>query len=394
MPAGTERSLPSPAACRLLRFRGRPSRLAILAATALLATGGRVRAAAAPAGPSPDASRSSSEWMDEAYRRKASHDPVGAASAFESARDAGFSPQVVDLELGYLALNRGDREAARAHFEAVASGLDPARRAQARSELGALPSHVSRNFYADTYSWDRVAGGNRSRDAVPTFRLQVHYRPSLDAEFSVYLVAQVTRDLASRTGGIDGVPQIYADNHALFGPGVMLRLLDRRLGLFFQAGPAVNLLNDGRRGVSFDARGGAVLGTETAHCWPVAASSVSLGLIPCADVYSEILYLRRFDDNVIGFGRGRAGATWLATGPVAWQLVGEARGSVDRNGDFYNNFAEVGAGPRLRLLRPLQLDLFFSVNAGRYFGRANRDPAPNPLSYLDLRLQAATYVEF
>jgi hypothetical protein len=332
--------------------------------------------------------------MDEAYRRKASRDLMGAVSAFESARDAGFAPQVVDLELAYLALNRGDREAARSHFEAVASGPDPARTAQARSELDVLPAHVSRNFYGETYGWDRVAGGNRAQDAVPTFRLQVHYRPSLDAEFSVYVFAQVTRDLGSRGRAIDGLPQIYADNHALFGPGVMLRLLDRRLGLFFQAGPALNLLNDGRQGVTFDARGGAVFGTETEHCWPVAGSGVSLGLIPCADIYSELLYLRRFNDNVIGFGRGRAGATWLVTGPIAWQFAGEARGSVDRNGDFYNNFAELGAGPRWRLLRPLHLDLFLSVNAGRYLGRANRDPAPNPLSYLDLRLQAATYLEF
>jgi hypothetical protein len=332
--------------------------------------------------------------MDEAYRRKASHDPLGAASAFESARDAGFAPQIVDLELAYLALARGDREAARSRFEAVTSGPDPARTAQARSELNVLPTHVSRNFYGETYGWDRVAGGNRAQDAVPTFRLQVHYRPSLDAEFSVYVFAQVTRDLASRRAGIDGVPQIYADNHALFGPGVMLRLLDRRLGLFFQAGPAVNLLNDRRQGVTFDARGGAVFGTETEHCWPVAGSGVSLDLIPCADVYSELLYLRRFDDNVIGFGRGRAGATWLVTGPIAWQFAGEARGAVDRNGDFYNNFAEIGAGPRWKLLRPLHLDLFVSLNAGRYLGRANRDPAPNPLSYLDLRLQAATYLEF
>jgi hypothetical protein len=333
--------------------------------------------------------------MDEAYRRKASHDSLGAASAFESARAAGFASQVVDLELGYLALDRGDREAARSHFEAGASGPDAARAAQARSELGALlPTQVFRNFYGETYGWNRVAGGNQTRDAVPTFRLQVHYRPSLDAEFSVYLFAQATRDLASRSAASGGVPQIYADNHALFGPGVLLRFLDRHLGLFFQAGPALNLLDDGRERVSFDARGGAFFGAETAHCWPVAAVGATLGFIPCADVYSDLVYLRRFEDNVIGFGRGRAGATWLVTGPLAWQFIAEARGSVDRKGDFYNNFAELGAGPRWRLLRPLHLDLFFSLNAGRYLGRANRDPAPNPLSYLDLRLQAATYLEF
>ncbi len=332
--------------------------------------------------------------MDEAYKRKASHDSTGAASAFELARSAGFDPQLVGLELGYLALQSGESEAARSYFEAVAVGPNPARAVQAKSELRLLPSHVSGDFYADTYSWDRVAGGNPAQDAVPTFRIRAHYRPLLGLDFSVYLLAQVTRDLASRGQASGGVSQIYADNRALFAPGLLLRLLDRHLGLFFQAGPAVNLLDDGRQRVSFDARGGAFLGIETSRCWPRNEGEGSVVFIPCGDLYSDLIYVRRFDDNIIGFGRGRAGATWLLTGPVAWQFVGEARGSVDRNSDFYNNFVEGGMGPRWRLLRPFQVELFASLNAGRYLGRENRDPAPHPLSYFDLRLQAATYVEF
>jgi hypothetical protein len=362
-------------------------------ACALLAANGSADAAAQQAS-SKTTTPSASEWMNEAYRRKASRDPAGATSAFELARAAGFDSQLVGLELGYLALQSGERETARSYFEAVAVGPDPARAAQAKSELRVLPSHAWGDFYADTYSWDRVAGGNPARDAVPTFRIRAHYRPFLGLDFSLYLVAQVTRDLASRGQASGGVSQIYADNYALFGPGVLLRLFDRHLGLFFQAGPAVNLLNDRRQRVTFDARGGAFFGIETSRCWPAAEAGAVVAFIPCADIYSDLIYVRRFDHNIIGFGRGRAGATWLLTGPVAWQLVGEARGSVDRNSDFYNNFVEGGIGPRWRLLRPFQLELFASINAGRYLGRENRDPAPHPLSYFDLRLQAATYVEF
>lgn len=344
----------------------------------------------ATGGPSPSASG----WMDEAYRRKASRDPAGAARAFESAAKAGFDPQVVELELGYLALQGGDRTKARSYFEAVAAGPDPARSEQARAELQLFPRRVFGDFYADAYSWDRVVGSNQTQDAVPTFRLRAHYRPSLGLDLSSYLVAQVTRDLASRGIASGGVPQIYADNRAIFGPGVLLRFFDRRLGFFFQVGPAVNLINDGKSSVAFDARGGAFFGDETSRCWPAAEHGASLVLLPCADVYSDLVYVRRFDNNMIGFGRARAGASWLITGPVAWQLIGEARGAVDRNGDFYNNFVEGGVGPRWRLLRPFHLDLFGGVHAGTYLGRQNRDPAPPRLSYFDLRLQAATFFEF
>jgi hypothetical protein len=206
-------------------------------------------------------------------------------------------------------------------------------------------------------------------------------------------VAQATRDAASTWVGGGGGPLLYADNVAIVGGGVLLRLWGRHLGLFLQAGTALDLIRGGQ-GAVLDVRGGAFLGLETSRCWPAPEAGAVLGLIPCADLYAELDYVSRFAHDVVAYGRGRAGATWLLTGPVAWQLVGEGRAAFDRNGDYYNNFAEAGLGPRWRLLRPFRLDLFASVNAGSYLGRAGRDPLPERLSYFDFRFQAATYVEF
>jgi hypothetical protein len=190
------------------------------------------------------------------------------------------------------------------------------------------------------------------------------------------------------------VPEIYADNYAMTGGGLLLRLFERQVGLFAQGGPAVNLLDDGRQRVSFDGRGGLFFGLESPGCRPEAPGGVRLRLLPCADLYGEGVYVSRFDHNVIGFVRGRAGLGWMVTGPVAWQLVGEARTAGDLDGHHWNNFADAGAGHRWRLLGPIPIDLQLGAHVGSYFGREARDPAPSRKGYADLRLQAATYVEF
>jgi len=333
-------------------------------------------------------------FLQEVSLRKSRQDLDGARAALQSARGVGSDPQRIDLELAYLALAGNGMNDAREHLARASAGPDPAVASRAREQLSLLPSQVWRDFYADVFSWDRVSGGNPSSNAVPTIRLRAGYRLSFETDVSVYLYGQGTRDLASRGVGAGAAPQILADNYASVGAGVLLRLWDRRVGLFLQGGPALNLLDDRRSRLAFDARGGGYLGLETPRCWPSAGGGVSFGLVPCAELYSEITYVSRFADNVIGLLRGRAAATWLITGPVAWQVAGELRAAADRNGDFYNNLVDAGVGPRLRLLRPLLVDIFPSFNAGSYLGRANSDPAPKPLSYRDFRIQVATYLEF
>ena len=248
---------------------------------------------------------------------------------------------------------------------------------------------LRRDVYADTFAWRRVSGANHDSDGVPTLRARALVRPVATVPVELYGFAQVTRELGS-SGITSG--RIHADNRAMFGAGVLLSLWQGRAGLFFQAGPALNLVNDGRAGTLLDARGGGFLGLELPRCSPSAGSG--LQLTPCADLYSDLLYLSRFDDDVAGFARVRGGATWLVTGRIAWQALLEARVAADRNHDFYDNFADAGVAHRWRLLRPIRLDLVASGVVGRYRGVENVDPAPDPLRYVDVRLEAATYFEF
>jgi hypothetical protein len=328
--------------------------------------------------------------LQQAYRLKAGGDLEGAARSFRRAQAAGADAQRVALEVGYLDRGRGALGDAHDQFASAARGPDPALAAQARRELDVLPRRLSAELYADAQGWHRPSGGLVT-DLVPTVRVRGYLRPSLDLDLALYVFAQATRDTASRGRDGNGVPAIYADDYALTGGGVLLRLAQRRLGLFFQGGPAFNLLDDGRPARALDLRGGAFFGAETDGCRPDRGSGFHLSF--CSDLYSEGIYVSRFRHNVVGFARAHAGLGYLVTGPVAWQLLLQGRASADRNADYYNNFADGGLVQRWRLLRGLPLDLSLGVNAGRYTGRAGLDPAPTRLGYLDLRVLAATYLE-
>jgi Tfp pilus assembly protein PilF len=335
--------------------------------------------------------------LDQAYARKQKGDVAGARAAFEAAERAGADHQLIALELAYLAIDQHDVTSARREFTRAQNGPDAARREQAARELAALkgesPGHFWADLYGEAFGWKRVEGANQDADLVPTLRLRAYYQPFTSLDAHLYVFAQGTRDVASRTSGPGGLPLIYADNTALFGPGLLVRLWQRQLGLFAQIGPAIELVDSTRKRVQLDARVGAQLGLESSGCWP-AAQRPRFRLSSCSELYAEVTYVNRFDNDVFGFARARTSLGFAVTGPVGWELTGELRGAKDKNDEYYNNFADVGLGPRVRLLAPFHLELMLAPHLGTYFGEHHLEPAPHPLHYVDLRAQLATYVEF
>lgn len=330
--------------------------------------------------------RDATAWLSAAYQRKASGDLHGAVEAFRAARAAGADPQRIALELSYTELALGDTAAARDDLAAASRGPDPQLAGQARDQLAALPSAWWADIYGEAFGWYRARGAVGSTDLVPTVRVRGLRRLATAPEVDLYGFAQATRDTASTGAGAGAAPRIYADDRALVGGGVLVRLWHRRLGLFAQLGPAVPLIAGGGS-LALDVRGGGYLAAETAAC-------SGRGRAICAELYAEAVYTSRFDHDVQTLARGRLARGYLDTGPVSWQLFVEGRGAVDRNGDYYNNFVDLGAGPRWRLRTAIPVDVLVGGHVGSYLGRANRDPAPTSLGYADLRVLATTYVEF
>jgi hypothetical protein len=358
----------------------------------------------AAAQPKNNAAQSAAALLDQAYRHKAARDYVHAEQSFLAAERAGASAQLIALELAYVSLERHDTAGAKRELQRAMQGPDAAKREQADKELAELadsptataaPRHFWGDLYTEAYGWDRVVGANHDADLVPTARLRGYYTPFADVDLHLFLFAQITRDVASRGPGQSGLPLIYADNSALLGPGLLFRFWSHRVGIFAQLGPALPLVNDGSgRGVQFDARIGAYIGLESEHCWPTSRNGSYWELALCHELYAEASYVSRYKNDVIGFARGRSSLGLSVTGPVEWQLTAEVRAGKDLNEDYYNNFVDAGIGPRWRLLTPVHIDLMFAPHLGSYFGPSHGEPPPNPRHYVDLRLQAASYIEF
>jgi tetratricopeptide (TPR) repeat protein len=354
-------------------------------------------------------------WTEEAERLGQAGDLPLADAAWLRAEGYGEDPQRVALERAFVAARRGDAEAARARLAEAAGGRDAVRAATARAELLALapPSGgpgadarggggdvgpararpLSFDLYADTAASRRLQGPARSDLVVPPLRLRALWRPLAERDLHLYLFTQVGREVGSiplRAGS----PVLHSDDAALVGGGALWKLWGGRAGIFAQAGAATHTA-PGRGGeTELDVRGGVYLGLESGRCWPAPADGLRLRIDPCADLYGEAIYLSRFRHDVEGGLRGSVGATFLALGPVALGLAAEARAGADRNADWYDNFGELGAGIRARLLAPFRVDLSATAVAGGFSGREGLDPAPPGRRYLDLRLTASTSLEF
>jgi hypothetical protein len=332
--------------------------------------------------------------LNEAYSHLAARDLHAARVAFAAADEAGGPRQRISLELGYLSLVEGQPDEARSHFDAASRGPDAELARRGRAEARLLPRHLWADVYGEALAWSRTQAAQPVNDAVSTVRARFLWRPRLTVDLNLYGFAQATRDLASHGAGAAELPQIYADDYALFGAGVFARLWRGRVGLFAQLGPAVDLLDDGRERLAFDARAGLFGGAQSAGCQNTEDLGRHWQARPCLEGYGEATYVNRFHDNVIGIGRVRAGLTYLETGPVAWQVLAEARVVADRNHDYYNNLFDGGIVQRFRVRAAVPFDLALGAHVGRLMGVEGRDPAPAQLGYRDLRALGASSFSF
>ena len=318
---------------------------------------------------------------------------ASAHDALDQALDEGAEPRQVGLYRAYLEIDEGKIWSARARLREVRQGDDDAASDLADGELKGLPRLLWGDVYADAFAWYRFVPAE-SGNLVPTLRVRGYLHPIPYVDLDFYLEFRISRDVASRSVGPLGYPEIYADNTAMLSIGAQFRFWKKRVGLFVQAGPVFNLVDDGANRVAFDFRAGAFFAHEWLECRPEPDEGARLDLHPCADVYSDLIYVSRFNHNLFLFARGRFALGYLVTGPVSWAPVVEGRFLKDIRNDYYNNLVDVGIAHRWRLLKPFGLDFLFGIHTGTYFGLENVDPAPSTLGYVELRWQLSTYISF
>jgi transposase len=335
----------------------------------------------------PPTPESPGDWLQLAWNRKANDDLEGAEEAFLAALEAGGDEASIAMELGYLAHARGNYAESEAWFRQARQASSEGIR-QARGELQALEPTFWGEAYAQVFAWHRFHPCKRS-NLLPFVQVREFWHPIEGVDFDPYVYVNASRDFASRGEGPLGFPVIYADNTLGLGVGALYRTWERQAGAFAQMGTAINLMDDDRQRVWFDMRIGAYVDLEDEEgCWPdpMLDGGVATPMSFCWEAYGEAVYLSRFDHNVVTQARGRAGASAMVTGRVAWQPLLEGRVHKDLRNDYWNNLAELGAVHRWRLLADFRLDVMAGLHFGTYFGLYRDDPPPSPLSYAELRL--------
>ncbi len=103
----------------------------------------------------PSAISPTASWqvlVQQGWLAKQRGDHALARGAFENAAERGADPQLMSLELAYLAIEMRERHVARGHFEDASRGPDAALAAQARRELAAMNPRRGAQVQADPRS--------------------------------------------------------------------------------------------------------------------------------------------------------------------------------------------------------------------------------------------------
>ena len=221
-----------------------------------------------------------------------------------------------------------------------------------------------------------------SNDALPGIVLQKSWNPWDRRDLRTYLYAELSQDLASRTPAELGLPQLAAESATGLGLGIRSGLWEDRIEAFAQVGPSFDLADRSGSVASLDLRMGLRSSVDTSGCAPTFAAPVSVGFQPCLEGRAQLLYMSRWNNDVLGMIEGLAASTVLTTDRVAWQPLITANAYGDTEGAWYNNRLEFGTGIRWRWIGPIKLDL-----VGGAFGGVHR-PAEDLLSttYIDLRV--------
>ncbi len=114
---------------------------------------------------------------------------------------------------------------------------------------------------------------------------------------------------------------------------------------------------------------------------------LSLPMIFWGELYSDLTYYRRDNDNIIGYLHGKFGFHLLRLRIISMDVYAATYLVKDSNKDFWNNYTELGPGIWLKPLPDLDLKFYIEWLEGNYFNiETTENPNPNPQQYSDRRM--------
>jgi len=295
------------------------------------------------------------------------------------------------LELGYLYNKVGEVSKARAEFEYVALKGNEQEIKQANEALRSLPTTQSPPPKEKLF-WGRIYsnGTNYSRwdNAIVYFQLKEGIQPSFLGPFQFYVAVNVVKDTDSKGGRY---PQIFSDNIAEAGLGVRVKPFKIDLYLYLEGYAGVRLIElPGKDRNFLETKAGFNYYQGWGSMFPIREREEDL-IFPLeyfGELYTDVSYYSRYDDNIIGYIQTRQGLKFLQYKDKILDTYLRVNFVADTNKEFFNNIGEVGGGVRFRPSSKVNMDFHIEYIKGYYLDIESRTPNPYPSTYTDWRIGA------
>lgn len=280
---------------------------------------------------------------------------------------------------------------------------------EVREEIAGLPAEE--NFGKRTWGELQLDALYMTRFSDAIFYGQLREGTFVPGARWIQPFVQLDFTLDTKSGEVDGVSQVYANNLAGAHAGVRVRLIPRQeVWLYGLAGIQKDLRDTTRyEGAWFpDARVG--LRGFKGFGPGLAFLSQSSLLKPSGPRWEPRARLAWFAEgggdaawyslyqNVIAYGQLREGFRVLESGGwLGVDVYALQQGTVDTLGLYYNNFVEIGGGLRFtaRLRRATSLITRLEYLGGSYLGIDNDNSRGTlPAAYEDLRLTISLWADW
>lgn len=277
----------------------------------------------------------------------------------------------LELQLGYLYIDVNRLDLARQAFERALEYNDPAVVEKAHKALtviaAAWPEHQL-GFYLDSQFMTRF------HDDVTDASLRYSERLGPRLPVSVYFNGRILRDTASH-GGV--LPQIYSDNAALVGAGLLYQPYRAHYFVSGEANEALLLTANaaGKNPMIPDYR--AVAGYF--RQWPEQGGWLHLEANGSMGFYS------RYGNDGIAYLQPRELADLIRMGNLRLSAFVQENVALDTYQQYYNNTAELIPGLDLHDRRLAGLSLRCAFVRGYYLPLHSNSPNPYGPNYTDYR---------
>lgn len=328
--------------------------------------------------------------MSAGYQLLAKKEPALALPYFETSYKLDPGDIQTVMQIGFLLDGLGRQKEAMRYFRiAMNSKADNKTRDQASTAMQNLAGQQTRQLKDPQFVEFSFSPLYMSRFDNTIFPMNLKMGTKLAGvkNTDIYVSLKSSNDSKS---GIGAIPKIFNDNALVMAIGIRNKPFDEiPITLYAEAGTAYKYLSDPyEKQWQEDYRVGAYYykGFE-----PGFKITQLKAFQPMGDINMDVAYYSRYDNNIIGFARGRLGMRVVNSPSSYADLYALGSVSFDAKGEYYNNNLVGGVGIAWRPDRFTPLTLHAEYIWGSYIGGGER-PVDVGASYEDLQIGMDWYV--